>query len=84
MDYTYKYEKCIDQGFNWFVMTQSSECRPSAWLFSGEIANNATADVTVDEYHRYKVTNYDILMLLFQLTFLCFFYLDIYNDVFSI
>jgi hypothetical protein len=28
----------------------------NAARLSGEIANNATADVTVDEYHRYKVT----------------------------
>lgn len=28
----------------------------NATLLAGEIANNATADVTVDEYHRYKVT----------------------------
>lgn len=26
----------------------------NATLLAGEIANNATADVTVDEYHRYK------------------------------
>jgi hypothetical protein len=29
---------------------------PPSGRRSGEIANNATADVTVDEYHRYKVT----------------------------
>lgn len=35
-----------------------------ASCFSGEIANNATADVTVDEYHRYKVTNCRVLFWL--------------------
>jgi hypothetical protein len=38
----------------------------AASCFSGEIANNATADVTVDEYHRYKVTNCRVLVILFR------------------
>lgn len=41
----------------WHGMAMAASC------FSGEIANNATADVTVDEYHRYKVTNCRVLVI---------------------